>query len=1456
MMRSAWLKLLQRWLSGSQSSCPRRSRRTRPTQTVPAEIWTMESRVLLSATLPAVAGPQTEASPWQALDAFPANARGIGNPRLTDYTALAMNESAMRLALDAAPDEAAFDFSINTDTVTLINPQGTAERFAIYETQIMSPELAAKFPDIKTYAGKGIDDPTATVQIDLTSQGFHAQVLSADGRWYIDPYFHLSDDYYASYFAADAQPSDAERVHDEESGLAHGRNDFVTHHHDDPPIMASAEATTTTLARTGSQLRTYRLAVAASGEYTAYHGGTISGAQSAIVTAINRVTGIYEKELSIRLQLVANNNNLIYTNASTDPYSNYDASALLNQNQTNIDAVIGSANYDIGHVFTTGGGGLAGLRVVGNPFYKAWGETGLSNPIGDVFYVDYVAHEMGHQFGANHTFNVNDSNRNASTAYEPGSGSTIMSYAGLFGADNLQSNSSAYFHSVSFDEIIAYVDNSIPSVGTRTSTGNSVPTVDAGSDYTIPASTPFTLTAAGNDADGTGSLTYNWEERDLGPAQSLTAADNGSSPLFRSFTATSNSSRTFPRLSNLLAGTTSIGEKLPTTSRNMNFRATVRDNATGGGGVNTDDMVVHVVNTGAAFAVLSPNTNVSWNGGTTQTVTWNVAGTTGNGINVANVRILLSTDGGTTFGTVLAASTENDGSADVAIPNISTSQARIKVEAIGNIFFDISNVNFTISAVANLSPVVNNQSFNLPENVPNGTVVGTVTASDDDAGQSLTYSITGGNTGTAFAINSSTGQITVANSSVLNFETNPTFNLTVQVTDSGAPSQFDTATVTINITDVNEAPSLALGASIAFVDENSSTAGGLVLTSVTVIDDALGSETVSLSGTDAAAFEVVGGNLRVKAGTVLNFEAKDNYAVTVNVNDSTVGSTPDDSQSFVLFLNDVDEPPVISNQSFSVATGFVNGTVVGTVAASDPEGQTLTYAIIGGNTGGAFAINSATGQITVANSAAVTALNSPFSLQVEVTDGTLPTPLSSTATVTINVNSTPTIGGANANLTVNDNTTIAPFATLTITDPDTQNMFARVTILNGVVRGDFTSATTTGWTRTVVGNNILYERFYNPQADIGSVVQAAIRAFVFQPRNNAIKPNTTELTDFSVLVNDGAVVTTNTATRVRTTSVNNAPLIGGANLNVAVNDNATVNPFSTLTVTDDDMQEMLISVTILNGVFRGDFTNATSSGWAVRYVIGNDITYKRYFSPGTNVGASAQAAFRALTFQPRANAIKPGTTEAVDFQVTVSDGVAPAVLGTGNRVTTTSVNNAPTIGGAVANQTMNDNATKLVFSTLTVTDADTQDMLVKITITNGSLRGDFTAASATGWTRVVNGNNIDYSRYFSAAANIGATVQAAIRALNFQSRTNVPIGTSETTQFTLLVKDGLAEATNNATTVIVTGVAPGAPADSSARLDQVLDSLGLTTQDLPTVPAILIPRKGRGLWSRLFERSR
>lgn len=700
---------------------------------------TLEPRCLLASDM---AAP----SAWQSLSFLPASPSGAASYLALDaYAAWQLDAEMLRAQLAAAPLEftaaaaAPLTFSVPT-------PTGEFARFALVESPLMAPELAAIFPEIRTYAGQGIDDLAATIRLDLTPQGFHAQVLSPNGVYYVDPYYHLENQVHVSYFRSDIDAgsrraergdllSAEEHLHSlkvsavlmgpmtlqQAQAIAAAEND--PENPLPPSLRASREGITSpaqatgaetgnaakggtlSQSRSGTQLRTYRAAVAATAEYTAFHGGTVPLGQAAVVTAMNRVTGVYESELSIRFSLVANNNVLIFTNAATDPYTNNDPEALLDENQATIDFRIGNANYDIGHVFSTGGGGLAapGVGIAG---WKAQGETGSTTPIGDAFYIDYVVHEMGHQFDANHSWSgtigsCSSTNYASATGVEPGSGTTIMSYAGICGPDNIATNADPQFHAVNFDEIINYVDGVIPSVGTRTTTGNSVPTVNAGSDYAIPTGTPFTLIASGTDADVGDALTYSWEQMDAGAQRQLSNPDNGTSALFRSRPPVASRGRTFPPLNSILANTNVPGETLPTVGRTLDFRVTVRDNRAGGGGVNTDDARVQVINTGAPFRVTAPNTAVHWAARSTQLVTWNVAGTNANGINAGQVNVLLSVDGGLTFPYLLASATPNDGAHLVDIPSLATSAtARIRVEPVGNIFFDISDVNFFIDAAA------------------------------------------------------------------------------------------------------------------------------------------------------------------------------------------------------------------------------------------------------------------------------------------------------------------------------------------------------------------------------------------------------------------------------------------------------------------------------------------------------------------------------------------------------------------------------------------------------------------------------------------------------------------------------------------------------------------------------------------------------------------------------------
>ncbi|HMT74197.1 MAG TPA: zinc-dependent metalloprotease family protein [Chitinophagaceae bacterium] len=632
------------------------------------------------------------------------------------FRTASLDLAAMKNFLWTLPTERNVTNRNQAPVLSLPKPDGSIARFRVWESSIQEPGLQAKFPDIRTYLGQGIDDPYSTIRFDIGPNGYHAQVLSANGSYYIDPYSRGDVNNYISYFRSD---------------LIKARSLTC----EVPSDPAQFRPENTEAACLGTQLRTYRLAIACTGEY-AQAPGVAAGSNpailhNAIVTTVNRVVGVYEQEVSVRMVLVANNNLVEFLNAGTDPFTgNNNANVLINESQTVIDANIGSANYDIGHTFSTGGGGLAQLSSVCGTS-KARGITGSPTPTGDGYDIDYVAHEMGHQFGGNHSMAGCGTSPN-STKYEVGSGTTIQAYAGICPGEDIQPHSDPFFHAISFDEISNFVNGAGGTCAVLTSTGNTLPVIDPlpNNGLTIPVSTPFTLSGTASDINGD-ALTYCWEQWDLGGGSfytwnaGATAAAGNTVPLFKSRVPKTNGSRTFPDIAVILANYPANpaatmnglkGETLSPVSRPMNFRLTVRDNRAGGGGVASSGgggcqtstaFTVNVAGS-APFVVTSPNGGESYIGGASQNITWNVVGTNAAPFNVSNVKISLSTDGGLTYPTVLAASTANDGNESLAMPLISTTTARIKVEALGNIFFDISNTNFTIT------PPPNGFSFNSP----------------------------------------------------------------------------------------------------------------------------------------------------------------------------------------------------------------------------------------------------------------------------------------------------------------------------------------------------------------------------------------------------------------------------------------------------------------------------------------------------------------------------------------------------------------------------------------------------------------------------------------------------------------------------------------------------------------------------------------------------------------------
>lgn len=620
--------------------------------------------------------------------------------RPAKYQTWRLDFSALKQALSVAPME--FTEAARKKPVTLAIPTagGAVEDFAVWEIAMMEPELAARYPDIRTYAGRSLTDPGRTVRLSSTPRGFQAMIMRPDlGVEYVKPYTFDQQEYYIAYDRAD-EPAGPNQ------GLTTGLMPGAAM----PPALSEQPYTPAVESRGDLlepvKLKVYRYAAACTGEFGVDHGGTVPLALAAVVEYTNQMSAVFERDIDMRFQLVANNDKIIYVDPFGDPYGGLEVGDWLNQNPAVLNTVITPGKYDLGHVYAryiTGGAiGVAG--AIGNACTSPNKAEGCSagNGQGDygTGFLVVVGQEVGHQMGGGHTWNRcnGGGGRQGISAFEPGSGSTIMSYAGACGPDNVQGYSDLYYHAGSIEEIKNYYLYANGSTcGTFLETTNAAPvvTLPYTNGFYIPISTYFELNGSATDADGD-PMNYSWEEMDAGPEVPL-GEPSGNTAIFRTWPADTATNRYFPRLQNVISGIPTITEQLPTYTRDLTFRLTARDNRPNGGGVGWSDVEFKATDKAGPFQVTYPTTaSTVWRVGEYVNVTWKVANTDKAPVNCKKVNIRLSTDGGKTYPVTLAAGANNDGAQYLLVPNNLSNLCRVRVDGADNVFFDISNSNFRI----------------------------------------------------------------------------------------------------------------------------------------------------------------------------------------------------------------------------------------------------------------------------------------------------------------------------------------------------------------------------------------------------------------------------------------------------------------------------------------------------------------------------------------------------------------------------------------------------------------------------------------------------------------------------------------------------------------------------------------------------------------------------------------
>ena len=649
----------------------------------------------------------TQSFYWEKIKIIPSEKNSfLKNFNENKYQVFSLDLDKLKAQLDGVPSRNNISSSSMAE-IYFPDNNGGMERFQVSETSTLAPEIALKYPNIKTYIGFSLDNPGTRIRFSITPQGLKTMSTYPNKPTLFT--VPLNKGNVSQYITYDRNV----RIDSKEDFECLTENEYV-------PIK---EITSFNRDANDQILRTLRIAISTTGEYTNFwddgdntNGDAQEDALAALVSTLNRTNEVFEVDMAVTFQLVSGTE-IIYPTASTDPYS---SSSPNGQLQSTLTSEVGESNYDIGHLFdygsNNGNAGCIGCVCVdgqkGSGFSSHQFTDNDGGPYMDDFFdIDYVPHEIGHQMGGNHTFSM--SSEGTGVNYEPGSGTTIMGYAGITGADDVQDHSDPYFHYGTINQVLNNLENK--TCWTSTVITNNPPVANAGSDYTIPQGTAFKLVGSATDLDERDVLTYSWEQVDDGiTTRSTFGPTKTSGAVWRSRPPSTNPTRYMPVKSRVLSGElteTNPGvtvdniswETVSTVARSLDFALTVRDRSeTNGTGQfpqsDFDFMTVTVDGNSGPFAVISQTANETWNVGESQTVTWDVAGTASGIVNTPTVNIYLSTDGGLTFPFLAANNVANDGSHTFSVPptNGDSNQLRIMVEGNDNIFYAVNSTNLSL----------------------------------------------------------------------------------------------------------------------------------------------------------------------------------------------------------------------------------------------------------------------------------------------------------------------------------------------------------------------------------------------------------------------------------------------------------------------------------------------------------------------------------------------------------------------------------------------------------------------------------------------------------------------------------------------------------------------------------------------------------------------------------------